>query len=95
MSYLCWSSIRSPNTQQCVSVNREDSSGLKGLCLDGAAVHVEGGGAVFHAQGQLVPAEVHEGLYPLPGENAADQVSRGVHPSGSNGQGAISSTQVH
>lgn len=56
---------------------------------------MEGGGFALHAEGHLVPAQVHQGLHPLPGENTAHQVSCGLYAPGTKGQGSIQAIEVY
>lgn len=93
--YLHRPTIWRLNAKQSVSVGGHRSSGLQRFGLDGAAVHVERGGAVLHAQGDLVPPQVHQRLHPLARENAARQIGGGVLASGAQGQAAIGTAEVH
>lgn len=78
-----------------MSVSGNDSTGLQRFGLNGVAVHVEGGGSVLHAEGHLVPAQVHQSLHPLAGEDAAHRVSCRVYAPGAQGQGAVGAVKVH
>lgn len=93
--YLHRLGIGSPDAQQSVSVGGNNSAWLQGLGLDGAAVHVEGGGLVLHAEGHLVPPQVHQGFHRLAVENAAHLTGRGVGAPGAQGQGAVGAAEVH
>lgn len=93
--YLHRPSVWSPDAQQSVTVSGQNSTGLQGFGLNGAAVHMEGGGSLLYAQGHLVPTQVHQSLHPLTGENAAHQISFGVFPPGTQGQGAIVAVEVY
>lgn len=93
--YLHRPGIGSPDAQQSVSVGGNNSAWLQGLGLDGAAVHVEGGGLVLHAEGHLVPPQVHQGFDRHAVENAAHLAGRGVSTPGAQGQGAVGATEVN
>lgn len=93
--YLHRSGIGGPDGQQSVSVGGDNSAWLQGLGLDGAAVHVESGGLVLHAEGDLVPPQVHQGFHRLAVENAAHLAGRGVGAPGTQGQGAVGAAEVH
>lgn len=93
--YLHWAGIGGPDAQQSVSVGGNKSAWLQGLGLDGAAVHVEGGGLVLHTEGHLVPPQVHQRFHRLAVENAAHFASRGVGAAGAQGQGAVRAAEVH
>lgn len=93
--YLHRPGIRGPDAQQGVSVGGNNSAWLQWLGLDGAAVHVEGGGLVLHAEGHLVPPQVHQRFHRLAVENAAHLAGCGVGAPGAQGQGAVGAAEVH
>lgn len=56
---------------------------------------MEGGGFALHAEGHLVPAQVHQGLHPLTGENAVHRVLGGLRGPRTERQGAIGAVEVY
>lgn len=94
-SYLHRPGIRCPNAQKCVSIGGSDSTGRQRFDLDEVAVHKEGDGLALYAEGQFVPAHVHQSLHSLPREKATHRVARRVGRPGAEGQGAIGSAKLH
>lgn len=93
--YLRGPGVHGADGQQRVSVGGHLAAALQGLGLDGAAVHVERGVAVAHAQRHLVPAQVPQGLHALAGEHAAGvRLVRPAHAPRPQRQRALGSVEV-
>lgn len=63
--------------------------------LHGDAVHEKGGGVTLYAEGNLVPAHVHQSFHSLSGEQATRGVGSWDGGPGKQGQGAIGAAEVH